>query len=326
MQTKSKKTTFANILAIIGLVGIIVFTYMGHSFLSGGEMAWDITIAAIITLATVGLLWLMVKAKAAQNNLSSWKIVEYATLTAYIALAGCGAYFGGFLHFFNVNADREKVQQCAMADLQKINTLFETYSDFEDRAITQTCTGLRSAVTVGSQRNDDVNSYLQREHINADKASVDTYERTLRTKLLGNDYDIYYNNFKSRRREVENTVKNWAFIHVPAMAKTTEELASSAESELKERIKSKPLPTVSQADGSGIFTLGAEQQCNIAIEGGINSLQFKAAVMQQHPLSIIGIVALLLLHLLILFSYFVTSRTDFVHVGKDKVNDGGVRL
>lgn len=327
MNSESKtKVTFANILAILGLVGIVVFTYMGHAFLSGGEMAWDITLAAVTGIITLALLWLMVKAKGAKNDLSSWRTVEYIILVAYIAVAGCSAYFFGFLHFFNVNADRDKVEECALADMQKINSMFEAYSDYEDRTITQTCTGLRNAVAVGSQRSEEVNTFMSNEHITPVKNSVDTYERTLRTKLLGSDFDSYYNSFKSRKREVENTVKNWAFIHVPAMAKVTEELAASAETELTERAKSKQLPAISQRDGSGVYTLTNPEQRTFTIEGGKESLQFKAAVMQQHPLSIIGIIALAVLHLFILFSYFVTRRTDVLDVGKHKVEDGSITL
>ena len=55
-KQKSGKITIANIIAIVGIVLLLVFSFIGHSYLSGGELGMDIVISVAITAFTVFLL------------------------------------------------------------------------------------------------------------------------------------------------------------------------------------------------------------------------------------------------------------------------------
>ena len=57
-QQKSGNITIANIVSIVGAVLLMLFTFMGHSYKSGGELGWDIMISIGITGFTVFLLYI----------------------------------------------------------------------------------------------------------------------------------------------------------------------------------------------------------------------------------------------------------------------------
>lgn len=75
-KQNSGKVTVANILAAVGLVLLLVFTYFGHSYVSGGELGWDIVISVGITAFTAFLLWFLIKAKGAENELNKWRTIS----------------------------------------------------------------------------------------------------------------------------------------------------------------------------------------------------------------------------------------------------------
>ena len=75
-NNNSGKITIANIIAIVGLVLLLVFSFLGHSYLSGGELGWDIIVSLAVTAFTAFLLWFMIKAKGAERDLGTWRIIE----------------------------------------------------------------------------------------------------------------------------------------------------------------------------------------------------------------------------------------------------------
>ena len=105
-KQKTDKITIANIIAIVGLVLLLVFSFIGHSYLSGGELGWDLVISIGITAFTGFLLWFLIKAKGAENRLNKWRKIEYATLAVYIIFAIVSSMMGGIMHFFVVNDNK----------------------------------------------------------------------------------------------------------------------------------------------------------------------------------------------------------------------------
>ena len=99
----SNKITIANIVAMVGIVLLGIFTFMGHSYLSGGELAWDVIVSLAVVSVTSLLLWLLIRAKGAENELDKWKKTEYTTLGIYIIFAITTSIYCGTMHFFIVN-------------------------------------------------------------------------------------------------------------------------------------------------------------------------------------------------------------------------------
>ena len=54
-KQQAGRITIANIIAIIGIVLLLVFSFIGHSYMSGGELGFDIVIAVAITSFTAFL-------------------------------------------------------------------------------------------------------------------------------------------------------------------------------------------------------------------------------------------------------------------------------
>ena len=102
-KQQAGRITIANIIAIVGIVLLLVFSFLGRSYMSGGELGFDIVIAVAITGFTAFLLWFLIKAKGAENNIDKWKKAELAALVVYIIFAIPASLFGGIMHFFVVN-------------------------------------------------------------------------------------------------------------------------------------------------------------------------------------------------------------------------------
>ena len=111
-QEKNKNgVTAGNVIALVGLAVIAVFTFMGHAYKSGGETGWDIITALVITAVTAFLLWFLIKAKGAKEQVEKWKKVEYTTLAVYIVFAVVASFCGGFIHFFAVNGNKTALKE-----------------------------------------------------------------------------------------------------------------------------------------------------------------------------------------------------------------------
>ena len=126
-KQKTERLTIANIVAIVGVVLLGVFSFLGRSYMSGGELNWDIVMSVAITAFTVFLLWFLIKAKGAENYLDNWKKAEFAALSIYIVFAIPVSLWGGIMHFFVVNDQKDSIKEYAKADLQKIDELFAEY-------------------------------------------------------------------------------------------------------------------------------------------------------------------------------------------------------
>jgi hypothetical protein len=73
----------------------------------------------------------------------------------------------------------------------------------------------------------------------------------------------------------------------------------------------------------GFYTLAQEDQSNtFDIEGGVETLKFRKAIIESGGISLTAIFITLLIHLLILFNYVVAYRTHTVGIKKGK--KGGI--
>lgn len=165
-KAKNGKVTIANIIAIVGVVLLMVFTFIGHSFMSGGELGMDIVVSVAITAFIAFLVWFMIKAKGAENELAKWKKLEIATLVVYVVVAIPLSLYGGIMQFFIVNDNKERVKECAKDDLDRIDQMFLDYKEFEEQAIGRTSDGLSNAIKEG-RRNDDLKEFMKTNHISA---------------------------------------------------------------------------------------------------------------------------------------------------------------
>lgn len=324
-KQKTGRITIANIIAIVGLVLLLVFSFIGHSYLSGGELGWDIVISVGITAFTGFLLWFLIKAKGAENQLDKWRKIEYATLAIYIVFAIPASLMGGIMHFFVVNDNKATIKSYAQADVKKINDLISEYKEFESQAITNTGTGLRN-VTGPNQRGDiELNQFMEENHIEHNRNSAKNFETIQRNNLIGANFETYNSNIRQQQQEFLNVVNGWSIMQIPSKTKMLEELAISVEKELTRKSNEAKLPKIEYQNGVYTITQSSQRR-DFKIKGGVENFQFKHALQTASGFSLTALFVVILIHILILFNYLVAYRTNIMEVGKYTEEDDGKLL
>lgn len=338
-KKKSGRVTLANILAVIGLALLFVFSFLGLYFRSGGELGWNIVVAAIITGVTAFLLWLLVTAKGAHNYLKQWKVIEIGTLIVFILFAIPVALWGGIMHFFVVNNNKEFVKECAKDDLNAIDDLFTQYKEFESQAIARTGTGLKNATGSGQRCDVSLNTFMKNNHISHNRESAKNYETIQRNRLIGAGFEKMYEQFLQEKSQIENTVNSWSIMQIPYKAKQIAQLATSIEETLTKLSKSAKLPVITYSNSSRCYVLGENQSHSFKLydtygefmnpdmeDSAKSKLKFQSALQEAEGFSLTGILVFVMIEALILFNYIVAYRTNKTGPSKIMDDDGGITL
>lgn len=326
-KNNSGKLTKANIISIVGLVLLFSFTFLGHSFKSGGEMGWDILVAVAITGLAAFALWFLVKAKGAENQLEKWRIIEIGTLVAYVVVVIPLSFCGGVTNFFAANAYKDNYKAKAHNDIAKIDSVFSQYKNFEQNAVVKTGSGLRNAVGIGQSCSSELVNFMEHNSIDPTRMSVNNFEELQKAYVLGSQYEQYYKQYKVERDGIINTIDSWNVIQIPSQAKQIEDLAVQTSKWLTERSESAKLPLVEYDRMSQSYTISLSNQVmQYQIEGGIENLEFRKAIMSAGGMNVSSILFLIIVHVLILLNYFVAYRTFTLGLTKNPDNDGGVTL
>lgn len=324
-KNSSGKLTKANIISIVGLVLLFSFTFLGHSFKSGGEMGWDILVSVAITGLAAFALWFLVKAKGAENQLEKWRIIELSILVAYVIVVIPLSFCGGVTNFFAANADKDSYKAKAHNDIAKIDSVFSQYENFEKDALEKTLTGLGNSVSMGMSRSSELVTYMEHNSIKPTRTSVENFVEIQKGNVLGTQYEQYNKQYKAERDAIINTIDSWNVIQIPSQAKLIEDLAVQTSKWLTERSASAKLPLVENK--SQAFTIIESNQVKqYQVEGGIENLEFRKAIMSAGGMNITSILFLIIVHVLILLNYFVAYRTFTLGLTKNPNNDGGVTL
>lgn len=317
-KQKTGKISLANLIAIIGLVLLLIFSYLGRSYLSGGEMGFDILIAVAITSITAFLLWFLIKAKGAENKLQQWKIIELSTLIIYIVFAVVTAIYGGAMHFFTVNDNKDNLKELAREDLNSIESMFIEYKKFEEDAITQTVTGLDNAVA--QKKSDDLKSYMKDVGIENSRESIDAFEKKLRSDLIGDAYKAYYTAFSTEKERIESDVKNWSVVRISSDIRSINEMATYVGERLTDLSRKYKLPKINR-NSYRQYDIIIEAQSRVFSVDESN-LRFGENIKEVSGTSLTAIAIIILIHLLILLNYIVAYRTQTLGFRKGQ-DDGG---
>ena len=308
--------TIANVIAIVGVVLLMVFTFIGHSFMSGGELGMDIVVSVAITAFIAFLVWFMIKAKGAENELAKWKKLEIATLVVYVVVAIPLSLYGGIMQFFIVNDNKERVKECAKDDLDRIDQMFLDYKEFEEQAIGRTSDGLSNAIKEG-RRNDDLKEFMKTNHISTSEEGVSAFKDLQMRLLVGSGYERLYTSFKEQRVKIEQSIDSWSMMLIPTKAKQIPALAESAQQELNTLSNGAKLPVINNE--SGLYKIKEYQVKRFETE----PLELKEAMQGTGGFSVKALLFVLLIHILILFNYVVAYRTSTLSINKRGRNDNG---
>lgn len=317
---KEKTITWASFIAVIGIALLAVFTFLGHSFLSGGQIGVDILVALGVAAVEVALLVVMIKARKADNDLEKWFVFEMGALGAFIVVALVAGYNFGLGHFFAVNSNKEAIQETAREDIANINRMFSDYNAFETAAINKTCNGLYNSVYSSSRRTAELNDFMKAERFDASRDGVDAYKRRVQRELIGTGYKTYVVSDSARLASIESVINSWSMISLPFQAAEMEKVSQSIGENLTRLSQGANLPEVGK-NSYNRFTVGENQTATFGIDP--ETLGFRQALKTTASMGSGAWIAIIVINLLILFPY-VTARRTIVLRGKGMEEDGGV--
>lgn len=320
------RINLANYIAMTGMALLLIFSCLGLLYKTGGEWAISILVSVGITALAGVLLWLMIKAKTAENDLRKWRIVEYSALGLYILCAGLAFYYGGMMHFFSINGDKEEIKTKAKSDLAKIDRMFSDFQSYEDEAVAQARTSFKNITSPGVEWSDALTSFMEEKHIDRDPESARMWIDR-REEDLKDEYNHYYDQYTSKRREVEGMVDGWSMLQIAINSDEINRLASTYAKELSDILRKEEVNIPVFHDDRGIYTFDGYAVRDFSVEGGVDSLEFRKALMESTSCNFMAVLVAVLVHALILFNYLMAIRTD-VFWSKDdgQIDDGGHTL
>lgn len=326
---KSDKITVANIVSIVGITILLLTSFIGHSYKSGGEMGWDIIISVSLTSFTVLLLWFMIKAKGAENRLDRWRKIEYATLAVYIVFAIPASLYGGIMHFFVVNDNKKEIREAAIADIELIEGLINEYRQFETDAITITETGLKGVAGFNQSPTTNLAEFMSRNSINRSVlGTIEYFIGLQKEKLIGDGLSSYEEQCEDRCDEIKDIVEGWNLFKISSVSEKIETLAKDVETDLSRRSREAELPKI-EVNIKGKYDITEENQEKVFkifpdLPQGAYAFQFKKQLTEAYGMDFMDILTVILIHVLILFNYIFAYRTSTLEIRKN-TNDGGGR-
>lgn len=325
-KQNSKKITIANIVSIVGVVLLLVFTFLGQAYKSGGEITVSLLISIVVAAWISLLLWFMIKAKGAENDLKKWKVAECATGVVYVISAILSLW--GMMQFFVVNSTKDDIQDLAKTDLAKIDNMINDFKSFENEAISNTYLGLKDALAHNSSCDHTLKTFMNEKGITSNE-SVNVFRNVQEFKLCsdveGNFYEVY-NEYAEEKLKIEKTIDRWNILLIPFAAENIEKLAAQMGATLTaisaEGAETLPEIKTVVATRRGVtkYTLGEGQKKEFVIDA--EEFQFRNAMKEAQGFNVIAIVCTLFIHVLIIFNYVVAYRTNTLSI-KNSEEDGG---
>lgn len=326
-KDNSKKVTVANVVSALGIVLLAFFTFIGYLYMSGGEAGWAILVAVLVAGAAALLLWWLIKAKGAENELGKWKKVEIASLIAYIVIIIPASYFGGIMHYFTVNDNKTLIKYNAEQDLTILTKLFTDYEAAAKDVIARTRTGMQPAMGANQKWNGELTQFMKDNNISHNKQSADSFVDIQEKAVLGSSYQKLKSNFITQKRDITNVVNSWSPLKVPSMSKLIEQLAPQVLEQLNTLRQKGKFPIIGYDSGQGMYILkGNNEIPEVELMGGVEGLKFHESLKSANGFSVIGLLVILGIHLLILFNYLMAYRTSTIGINKYAEDDGGIIL
>lgn len=342
-KKNSDRITIANIISMIGIVLLLVFTYLGGIYTNRGSMGTSIVIAIAVTAFNGLLLWFMCKAKGAENYLQKWIIAEVAVVVVYIISAIGTTMFCGIPQFFAVNANSDDITNYARNDVAKIDSLFSSFESFENASLGSYKEGLKNAKQDGINKfTDSLKNHLGRHRFldNLTNERIDAeIDARKNAVIMGKTYQKLKIKKDKLVGEINSSIiDSWNIMTIPTVTNNIFEFADEAEQTLTELSQEGDLAEITKTEHS-IYNrrgriIGKSHKWDIVsyytsefkITGGKESLLLHNCINGTHGFSIVGVIVAVLIHIIIMFNYIVVHRTRTLSIGKFEKEDGGIIL
>ena len=310
-EKKKGDVSIANVLAIIGLAGLGVITFLGEMLKSTDGRP---TRAIIFAVVYVGLLALFlifsIKAKGAADNPDKWRYAEWFCIAAYVAVAILGS--SPFHHFFSVVSQKQELQEMANDQVRMVEDLYTSYNTQCDNYLKSAQARLR-LYQDNPQRNntkDRLSEYVEKHFADSSKWLVNSSEN-----VKVNKEDVI--------KKIGNRIKKWNYMQLSSLASDIDGLVNDSRSDLEDRIdwfKRELIPVIGIPAEDGKYTYKGLAEFDLGPE---LSGEMVSKLSSDSGKSVLGWIVFALLHLIVLFNYLVAPRTYIVGPGRRSEDQSG---
>lgn len=319
-QTKDNHISIANIFAVIGIVLLHVCIFLGYYY-SGDNLGISILKASVWALAFVLLIWLIIKAKTADTDLTKWRIIEGVLVFVYIVVAvfSCPKVS----RFVNIYTAADSLKVAATEDITLINDCINTFKQNERHDLTVTVTGLE--VAQQGRASEALQAFVEENNFELTDVSISNFNEKWDDRIesiIDSTETCYAETWATALDECNNQIQGWSILKIPEAMNSMKTLSTQISAKLTEISATLPFPVIEQDESlvSDIIEQHEGKDYNI-------STTFTEKIENISSFSIIGIVLTIVLHLLVLFNYLIVPRTKKVRPKFDaSYRDEGMTL
>ena len=319
-KNKSNGVSLANVIAVVGIVLLSVFLFLGY-FYSGDILGISIMKSAAWAAGFSLLLWLLIKAKTADTDTGKWKVIEGLLLFLYIIVALLSS--NKVARFATVYSSSEELKAVATEDISHVRQGIAQFQSTENEALTNTITGLELAAQ--GESTQELKDFVADNGFELTDASIANFKEKWQDRIANvtdQDLNSFYDAWDDRLMEYNDMIQGWSVLKMPETANAMRDLGPQVSAKLEEISAGLPFPVIYKNEDDA-------SEINRQHEGNhypiVTTFADKFTNMSSY--SIVGIALCLALHAMVLFNYLVVSRTKRVNPRKNMyINDGGMRI
>ncbi|MCR5679915.1 MAG: hypothetical protein K6G08_06885 [Prevotella sp.] len=305
--------SLANIISVIGIVLLAAALFLGY-FYSGDNMGISALKALAWTIGFAVLLWFLIKAKSAINELKKWRVVEIITLVVYLALAVLSS--GTAAKFFNIYAANGDLRKAAGDDVEALQQTIKQFKSDANNALSVTLDGMENAD--GNVLSSELQNFMDEQDLSSfDATSRDFFSEGAggwRNKIndITLDKKSYDKSWENALKECSEQIDGWSVLEIPQAVRSLEDISEEIDVTLNALSKKLPFPEINYNSTTFEYEISKayspkEYSTETSFSEKLNAIK---------PYAPIGIIACVLIHLLILFNYFVAYRSDKIRPAK----------
>ena len=330
-ERSKSSITLANVFAVVGLMLLAVAFFLGYLF-QNDNYGLAALKAGGWTAGFALLLWLLIKAKTANAYKKGWRIAEVFFLLLYLAAAALTVPVAG--RFFGIYAKAGELKTAANDDVESLNDAIAEFQSHEGQQLANTVEGLKRLLSLNDSSDIayDLQEFISEQiegvasfsDLTTSKLSAfeDQWQRKIE-RITDADRHNHAAAWKEQIEACDERVQTWNVLEMPQAIDALQKLTNEVESTLQETAGQMPFPSINRED-DGSWAIAAQHNAYTPdLDANVSSVMATIK-----PWSLVPIIACVVIHLLILFNYFMVFRSRIIRPKKnvDTSEEGGVLL
>lgn len=185
MQDKGKFISLGLIITIVGWLLMIGCCYVGQTLDARSPLLVIVSTALVALIGAVSMFF-MVKSKTSIADMRNWLVVRVFSMIGAFA---CVAYVAmPAVYTVNYVIGARTIGDAAVAEVDSVSTMWDTFRDYEHERASRTLGGLRNFCNSGSQQADAALTAYLRDYLSQQPTTVG--EQTLASFAAFHDAKI----------------------------------------------------------------------------------------------------------------------------------------